>query len=515
MLPVYKWWQVPYFWAGIKMYDLVAGSRNLKSSYFLPRKEALELFPMLKSNSLKGAIVYYDGQHNDARMNLAISLTAARYGATVANHVSVIGLRHDKETGKLNGARLRDELTGEEWDMATKAVINATGPFTDSIRTMSDGQARKIVQPSIGVHIVLPGYYSPSNMGLLDPATSDGRVIFFLPWEKWTIAGTTDRTCEVTHHPTPTEQDIQFILNEIRHYLSPDVNVRRGDVMSAWAGIRPLVLDPSKPNTESIARNHIIDVCPKTGLVTVAGGKWTTYRIMAEEAVDAAIKAQPDALGHAGKCQTLGLTLEGGRGWSPTLHIRLVQDFGLEQEVAQHLTQTYGDKALLVARLAELTGKRWPVVGRRLHSEFPYLEAEVRYAVREYACTAIDVIARRTRLAFLNVQATEEVLPRIVAIMGQEYKWSKKREEEELQAAKDFINQEMGKAVNTQLQSQLPISLSKDEINKFSKQFHALDRDRKGYIGINDLRRSIKVSTPTCPRNLVCLHFCSPTRTKA
>lgn len=493
MLPVYKWWQVPYFWAGIKCYDLVAGSRNLKPSYFLSKRNALELFPMLKSDSLKGAIVYYDGQHNDARMNVAIALTAARYGAAVANHTAVVSLSKDPTTGKLNGARLKDMVTGEEFDVRAKTVINATGPFTDSIRSMADGETRKICQPSIGVHIVLPGYYSPANMGLLDPATSDGRVIFFLPWEKWTIAGTTDRTTEVTQHPAPTEADISFILEEIRHYLSKDVNVRRGDVMSAWAGIRPLVLDPKKTNTESIARNHIIDVCESSGLVTVAGGKWTTYRVMAEEAVDAAVKSNPTALGHAGSCQTLGLTLEGGRDWTPTLHIRLVQDYGLEQEVAQHLANTYGDKAFLVARLAELTGKRWPVVGRRLHSEFPYLEAEVKYAVREYACTAVDVIARRTRLAFLNVAATEEVLPRIVSIMAAELKWSKKREEEELAAAKQFLNTEMGKEVNVQVRQQLPISMNKEEINKYSKQFHTLDRDRKGYIGINDLRRSIKV----------------------
>lgn len=481
---------------GIKMYDIVAGSRNLKPSYFLSKKDALETFPMLKSDSLKGAIVYYDGQHNDARMNLAIALTAVRYGATVANHVAVVGLNKDPETGKLNGARLRDQMNNEEWDVKAKVVINATGPFTDSIRSMSDSQTRKICQPSIGVHIILPGYYSPANMGLLDPATSDGRVIFFLPWEKWTIAGTTDRVCKVTHNPSPTEQDIQFILNEIRHYLNSDVNVRRGDVMSAWAGIRPLVLDPSKPNTESIARNHIIDVCPKTGLVTVAGGKWTTYRVMAEEAVDAAVKHHPEHLADAGSCQTLGLTLEGGKDWSPTLYIRLVQDYGLEQDVAIHLANTYGDKALLVARQAELTGKRWPIVGRRLHSEFPFLECEVKYAIREYACKATDVIARRTRIAFLNVQATEEVLPKIVSIMAEELKWTKKQQEEELKSAREFLKREMGEDVNNFMKQQIPISLSKEEINDFSKRFHSFDRDRKGYIGINDLRRSIKVSEP-------------------
>jgi len=498
MLPVYHWWQIPYFWAGIKMYDLVAGRKNVKSSYFLSKKSAIELFPMLKTDSLVGAIVYYDGQHNDARMNLAIALSAARYGATVANHVAVTKL-HKDENGKCNGVRVQDQMTKQEWDVKAKCIINATGPFTDSIRTMDDEQTRKICQPSAGVHIVLPGYYSPESMGLLDPSTSDGRVIFFLPWEKWTIAGTTDKSCEVTHNPSPTEQDIQFILNEIRHYLNPDINVRRGDVMSAWSGIRPLVLDPSKPNTESIARNHIIDVSP-SGLVTVAGGKWTTYRVMAQEAVDAAISDNPEALGHASGCQTLGLLLEGGKDWTPTLYIRLVQDYGLEPEVAHHLANTYGDKAFAVAKLAELTGKRWPVAGRRLHSEFPYIEAEIRFAVREYACTAVDVIARRTRLAFLNVQAAEETLPHIVEILAEEMKWSKKEQEAELKKALEFLRTEMGQQVNKELRDAAPISLNKDEINRFSKQFHSLDRDRKGYIGVNDLRRSMKVSTMSLVR---------------
>lgn len=179
MLPVYHWWQIPYFWVGIKMYDLVAGRRNLKSSYFLSKKNAIELFPMLKTDSLVGAIVYFDGQHNDARMNIAIALTAARYGATVANHVAVTKLHKDSD-GKCNGVRIQDQMTKEEWDVKAKCIINATGPFTDSIRLMDDEMTRKICHPSAGVHIVLPGYYSPESMGLLDPSTSDGSVIFLI-----------------------------------------------------------------------------------------------------------------------------------------------------------------------------------------------------------------------------------------------------------------------------------------------------------------------------------------------
>lgn len=293
MLPVYKWWQVPYFWVGIKCYDLVAGDRNVKSSYYLSKKDALELFPMLKKDKLVGALVYYDGQQDDARMCLAVALTAARHGATVCNHVEVLNLlKKDDGTGKsvLCGAKVKDHISGKEFTVKAKCIINATGPFTDIIRKMDDPKLKSICAPSSGVHIVLPGYYSPDQMGLLDPSTSDGRVIFFLPWQRHTIAGTTDLPCEITHNPKPTEDEIQFILNEIKNYLNKDVEVRRGDVLSAWSGIRPLVSDPNKGDTQSLARNHIVHVSP-SNLITIAGGKWTTYRAMAEHTIDAAIKA--------------------------------------------------------------------------------------------------------------------------------------------------------------------------------------------------------------------------------
>ena len=189
MLPVYQWWQVPYFWVGIKAYDFVAGDRNVKSSYYLSKEDALETFPMLKSDKLCGAIVYYDGQQDDARMCLAVALTAARHGATVANHVEVLELlkkKDDKGKMVLCGAKLKDNLSNKEWTIKAKCIINATGPFTDSIRKMDDQKVKEICCPSSGVHIVLPGYYSPNSMGLLDPDTSDGRVIFFLPWQRQT-----------------------------------------------------------------------------------------------------------------------------------------------------------------------------------------------------------------------------------------------------------------------------------------------------------------------------------------
>ncbi|NXN23686.1 GPDM protein, partial [Nycticryphes semicollaris] len=493
MLPVYKWWQLPYYWFGIKLYDMVAGSQCLKSSYVLSKSRALELFPMLRKDELVGAIVYYDGQHNDARMNLAIALTAARYGAATANYTEVLRLlkRTDPASGKerVCGVRCRDVLTGQEFDVKAKCVINATGPFTDSVRKMDDEEVPNICQPSAGVHIVMPGYYSPDNMGLLDPATSDGRVIFFLPWEKMTIAGTTDSPTDVTSHPIPTEEDINFILNEVRNYLSVDVEVRRGDVLAAWSGIRPLVTDPNSKDTQSISRNHVVTIS-ESGLITIAGGKWTTYRAMAQDTIDAAVQEHNLK---AGSSKTIGLQLQGAEDWSPTLYIRLVQDYGLESEVAQHLAATYGDKAFEVAKIAQVTGKRWPIVGKRLVSEFPYIEAEVVYGIKEYARTAVDMISRRTRLAFLNVQAAEEALPRIVDIMARELSWSEQKKKEEFEAAKKFLYFEMGyKVKSEQLTDSSEISLMPSDIERYKKRFHMFDKDKKGFITILDVQRVLE-----------------------
>ncbi|XP_067891400.1 glycerol-3-phosphate dehydrogenase, mitochondrial isoform X2 [Heterodontus francisci] len=493
MLPLYKWWQLPYYWAGIKMYDFVAGSQCLTHSYVLTKSRALELFPMLKKDKLVAAIVYYDGQHNDARMNLTIALTAARYGAAIANYVEAVSLLKigDPDTGKeyVCGAKCKNIETGELFDLKAKCVINATGPFTDSLREMDDKGVEKICQPSAGVHIVLPGYYSPEAMGLLDPATSDGRVIFFLPWEKMVIAGTTDTPTEITSKPVPQEQEINFILNEIRNYLSPDVEVRRGDVLAAWSGIRPLVSDPNSKDTQSISRNHVVTVTDSR-LVTIAGGKWTTYRQMAEDTINAAVKACN--LDFAKPCKTVRLQLEGSHEWTPTLHIRLVQYYGLGTEVAQHLASTYGDQAFQVAKMAKVTGKRWPIVGKRLVAEFPYIEAEVRYAVKEYACTAIDIIARRTRLSFLNVQAAEDALPRIVEIMATELNWSEKRMQNELKAAQQFLYLEMGYKVRSDQLANTEINLSPLEVDRYTKRFQTFDEDQKGFITILDVQRVLE-----------------------
>lgn len=465
MLPLDKWWKAPYYWVGTKMYDLLASGEGIESSYFLTRSKAIEQFPQLNRDGLVGALVYYDGAHNDSRMNVSLAVTAGLYGATVVNHLEVTGLIKDIN-GQVCGAKVRDLVRErnnnkrDEFSVKAKCVINCTGPFSDSIRKMDDPKCREMLAPSSGVHVILPGYYSPSHMGLIDPNTSDGRVVFFLPWQGNTIAGTTDESAIITKNPVPSEKDIQWVLNTVKKHISPDINVRRGDVLAAWSGLRPLVRDLNAKSTESMVRSHVV-VKSDSGLLTCAGGKWTTYRQMAEECIDEAIKSadlkprpfeeKPRISGVPavddaetsvlnGTCQTQSVRLVGAHGFSRTLFIHLIQHFGIETEVAQHLTESYGDRAWSVAAMCRPTNLRFPARGERLARLYPFVDGEVRYAVRaEMAQTAVDVLARRTRLAFLNSQAALESLPRVVDIMAEELGWDSKRKDLEWRETVSFL----------------------------------------------------------------------------
>ncbi|KDE04235.1 glycerol-3-phosphate dehydrogenase [Microbotryum lychnidis-dioicae p1A1 Lamole] len=508
MLPIYKYWQVPYYFAGTKMYDILAGSANMESSYLLGKGKALEAFPMLKADGLVGAVVYYDGQHNDSRMNMALIMTAVQYGAVAANHVEVTELIKD-QNGQIKGAKMRDVLTGKKWETKAKGVINATGPFTDGLRQMDEPSVQPIVSPASGVHITLPNYYAPAKIGLLDPATSDGRVIFFLPWQGNTIAGTTDSPAAVEQHPVPKEEEIEWILNEVRNYLSPDIRVRRGDVLSAWSGLRPLVSDPDAKDTQSLVRNHMINVS-SSGLLTIAGGKWTTYRAMAEETVDRAI--QEYGLQPMRGCVTTKLRLLGSHGWSKMMFIKLIQQFGLESDVAKHLTDTYGDRAWAVCSMAEPTGLRWPVHGKRLDPVYPYIEAEVTWACRrEYAATAVDVIARRTRLSFLNAEAALEALPTVIDIMAKELGWSKAQQNQQFKDAATFLHSmglkqerlnkltlndvRQGKhkeRVEIEDEVLARTVFSAQELSQLKSKFNEMDFDKDGKINYKDLSRTMR-----------------------
>ncbi|XP_065870796.1 glycerol-3-phosphate dehydrogenase SDP6, mitochondrial [Euphorbia lathyris] len=448
MTPCFEWFEVVYYWMGLKMYDLVAGRHLLHLSRYYSAEESLELFPTLakkgKDRNLKGTVVYYDGQMNDSRLNVGLACTAALAGAAVLNHAEVVSLLKDEANERIIGARIRNNISGNEFDTYAKVVVNAAGPFCDSLRKMANKDAQSMICPSSGVHIVLPDYYSPEGMGLIVPKTKDGRVVFMLPWLGRTVAGTTDSNTIITLLPEPHEDEIQFILDAISDYLS--VKVRRTDVLSAWSGIRPLAVDPSAKNTESISRDHV--VCEDfPGLVTITGGKWTTYRSMAEDAVNAAIKS--GKLNPANECITHNLRLVGGDGWEPSSftvvaqqYVRMKKTYGgkvvpgvMDTAAAKHLSHAYGIMAERVAAIAQNEG-----LGKRLAHGYPFLEAEVAYCARhEYCESANDFIARRSRLAFLDTDAAGRALPRIIDILAAEHNWDKGRKNQELEMAKDFL----------------------------------------------------------------------------
>ncbi|XP_024927585.3 glycerol-3-phosphate dehydrogenase SDP6, mitochondrial [Ziziphus jujuba] len=448
MTPCFDWFEVVYYWVGLKLYDLVAGARLLHLSRYYSAQESVELFPTLarkgKDRSLKGTVVYYDGQMNDARLNVGLACTAALAGAAVLNHAEVVDFLKDESGNRIIGARIRDNLSGKEFDTYAKVVVNAAGPFCDSVRKLADKNARPMISPSSGVHIILPDYYSPEGMGLIVPKTKDGRVVFMLPWLGRTVAGTTDSSTTITLLPEPHEDEIQFILDAICDYLN--VKVRRSDVLSAWSGIRPLAVDPSAKSTESISRDHV--VCEDyPGLVTITGGKWTTYRSMAEDAVNAAIKS--GKLSPSNECLTNNLPLVGGDGWDPASftalaqqYVRMKKSYGgkvvpgvMDTAAAKHLSHAYGTLAERVAAIAQNES-----MGKRLAHGYPFLEAEVAYCARhEYCESAVDFIARRSRLAFLDTDAAGRALPRIIEILAAEHKWDKSRKNQELEMAKQFL----------------------------------------------------------------------------
>uniref|UniRef100_A0A2P2K4Y3 Glycerol-3-phosphate dehydrogenase n=3 Tax=Rhizophora mucronata TaxID=61149 RepID=A0A2P2K4Y3_RHIMU len=448
MTPCFDWFEVVYYWMGLKLYDLVAGPRLLHLSRYYSLQESVELFPTLakkgKDRNLKGTVVYYDGQMNDSRLNVGLACTAALAGAAVLNHAEVVSFLKDEADERIIGARIRDNISGRVFDTYAKLVVNAAGPFCDSIRKMAKQDVQPMICPSSGVHVVLPDYYSPERMGLIVPKTKDGRVVFMLPWLGRTVAGTTDSNTTITLLPEPHEDEIQFILDAISDYLS--VKVRRADVLSAWSGIRPLATDPSAKNTESISRDHV--VCEDyPGLVTITGGKWTTYRSMAQDAVNAAIKS--GNLSPTTGCLTQNLRLIGGDGWEPShftvltqQYVRMKKTHGgkvvpvvMDTAAAKHLSHAYGTLAERVATIAQNE-----CLGKRLAHGYPFLEAEVAYCARhEYCESAVDFIARRSRLAFLDTDAANRALPRIIEILAAEHNWDKSRQKKELQKAKEFL----------------------------------------------------------------------------
>jgi glycerol-3-phosphate dehydrogenase len=417
--PLYSLMDIPYYTAGLKLYDWISRDASLGASTFISAKEALRRFPLLKHEGLKGAVLYYDGQFNDARMNVAIALTAARSGATLHTHTEVIGLSNST-------ARCHNTLTGKEFEITAKTIINATGPFADAICKLDDPGHQPLIAPSSGVHIILDAKFSPPATGLLIPHTEDGRVLFLLPWENATLAGTTDEACEISDTPRPHRDEVDYILRHLNQTF--DVQLDRSHVRAAWSGIRPLAREPDGKSTAQLARDHVITTSP-SGLITIVGGKWTTYRRMAFEAVDKAIEV--GKLSPTGPSQTETTLLEGAEGFTPQLKASLEAEFHLDHDIASHLTHCYGSHATHVLSQQ---------LNDRLVPPYPFVEGEVVYAARhEMALTAIDLIARRLRLAFLDSEAARKALPRVVELMAPIHNWDAERCKQEEADAHFFL----------------------------------------------------------------------------
>src|SRR5690554_5275284 len=362
LTPLYRYWELPYYYTGLKMYDLIAGRHRIGASRLLGRRATMTELPGLSGDGLKGAVEYFDGQFDDSRMVISLLRSARQRGATVLNHASVTAL--DVTAGEVT---VQDGPTGSVVQVHAKVIINATGPFADAVRRMDEPDAPDLLTASSGSHIVLEGGIVPSRSGMLIPRTDDGRVLFLLPWQGHTLVGTTDDPAVAEAAPDAPERDVDYLLDYVNRYM--DRAFTRADVLSAWTGFRPLLKPSRDASTASITRDHYIGTSP-SGLITVTGGKWTTYRLMAEDAVDLAIRQ--GALSPPRPCSTGDLLLTGAEGFDPGSGGALAAEFGLDADIASHLLHAYGSEA------AAVIGSKGGHT--RLHPDHPYLEEEVKHA---------------------------------------------------------------------------------------------------------------------------------------
>ena len=468
-----------------KFYDALS-SFSCPPSYMLGKSRAKQVFPQLDSDNLKYCAVFYEAQHNDSRTNLAIAMTAAQRGATIVNYVEAVDLIKNQD-GKVIGATVVDRMTGESWNVYAKKLVLAGGPFTDGLRQMEveddqRDQVKQAVQGASGTHIVLPGYFMPKDLGLLDMNTSDGRFLFMLPWQGHTLVGTTDKKNPAETLPSAPQDEIDWLVNECQKYLSPELKVKRSDVLSSWRGWRPLAADPNAAPGAPVSRDHIISENPESGVMFIAGGKWTTWRLMAEEVTDRVVGP------NGAKCLTLNIKLHGGDGYSDNLAVELIQQYGLDNDVAEHLVRTYGARAMEVCELGNHTGHVGSNTGNRLVKGFPYIEAEVNFACREYACTVEDVLSRRTRLAFLNQKAALEAIPRVADLMAHELGWTDKVKDSQMAAAKRYIDS-YGGDIKVELTNTLTLE---DSVESPELLFTALDADENGFIDKQDVTQVVQ-----------------------
>jgi glycerol-3-phosphate dehydrogenase len=395
VVPNYEWWEAPFYGVGLKVYDMLAGRYGFGGSQILSKEETLARLPTIKTEGLRGGVVYYDGQFDDARLLINLAATAVEQGALILNYTPATAFTRDAD-GFVDGVVARDLESGLEFRAAARVVINAAGPQSDHVRRLVHPDAEPLIAPSQGIHLVFDGSFLPGRNAIMVPHTTDGRVMFAIPWHGHTVVGTTDTPIsDAPIEPRPLAEEIEFILETAGRYLQRPIT--RADVLSVFVGIRPLVRSGSGGNTASLSRDHTIHI-DQSGLLTIAGGKWTTYRHMAEDCVDhaATLARLPEK-----PCVTRNLNVHG-------FH-RQAHNFGS--------LSVYGADALLIQDLIRAE----PSLGTPLHPALPYCGAEVVWAARvEMARTVEDVLARRTRALFLNARAAMDMAPETARLLARE-----------------------------------------------------------------------------------------------
>jgi glycerol-3-phosphate dehydrogenase len=418
VVPNYEWWEAPFYGVGMKVYDVMAGRYRFGRSKNLSVEETTAQLPNIEREGLRGGVLYHDGQFDDARLLVNLAQTAFEQGATIINYAKVNDLVKDS-AGFLTGVRVVDQENGEEFQATARVVINATGPFCDEIRRLDSPTASAVIQPSQGVHITIDRSFLAGDTAIMVPRTTDGRVMFALPWHDHVIVGTTDTPLDrVSLEPRPTAEEVDFILETTVQYLVRDPT--REDVLSAFAGIRPLVRAGEVDNTAALSREHSIEISA-SGLLTIAGGKWTTYRNMAEDCVDHAITVG-DLVDRP--CVTKSLRIHG--------HLRDAERF---DELAW-----YGSDAMAVRTLIESEDR----FGERLHPALPYRAGEVIWSARsEMARTVDDYLSRRSRATFLNARAAMEMAPTVAQLLaealGRDNRWVQSQVRDYRQIASGYV----------------------------------------------------------------------------
>lgn len=423
LIPRYQWWEGPFFGIGLKVYDALAGKLNLSPSHLVSREETVRRIPNIEEEHLLGGVEYFDGQFDDARLAVTLARTAVHHGACVLNYARVTGLT--KSEGVVNGVAFSDLETGAAHTAEGAVVINATGIFSDDIRLMDNAAAARAVQPSQGVHLVFDRSFLQGDSAIMVPHTDDGRVLFVIPWHDKVLVGTTDTPMQTPEiEPRALVEEVVFILRNAARYLARDPQEK--DILSIFAGQRPLVRKPGKDGsaTKAISRNHEVLVS-EAGLVTLVGGKWTTYRKMAEDAVDHAVTLAglPEK-----PCVTEHLQLLGWRSPNAAPLPVWLSVYGSEEE---------GIRGLIAAD---------PALGEPMHPRLPYPLATVVWGARhEQARTLEDVLARRTRSLLLDARATIEAAPAVAAVLarelGRDKHWQAAQVNEFTRLAEGYLHQ--------------------------------------------------------------------------